>query len=112
MTEPGIRRRANRLAINRLKDRKPLDAAAVDAFLARHDVPIVEGSRCTFLFRGEADEVHLAQRIVGLADLLPLRRLWGTDLWYLVLELPGGLAGGLPARDPARRRTSSGSTTP
>ena len=79
-----------RLAINQLKDQKPLDAAAVDEFLSHHDVPIVEGSRCTFLFRGEADEVHLAQRIVGLADLLPLRRLWGTDLWYLVLELPEG----------------------
>jgi enterochelin esterase-like enzyme len=79
-----------RLAINRLKDRKPLDAAAVDRFLARHEVPIVEGSRCTFLFRGDVDEVFLAQRIVGLPELLPLRRLWGTDLWYLVLELPEG----------------------
>jgi enterochelin esterase-like enzyme len=82
----GIRR----LAINRLKDRKPLDAAAVDRFLARHEVPIVEGSRCTFLYRGDVDEVFLAQRIVGLPELLPLRRLWGTDLWYLVLELPEG----------------------
>ena len=78
-----------RLAINRLKERRP-DAAAVDRFLARHEVPIVEGDRCTFLWRGEADEVHLVQRIVGLPDRLPLRRLWGTDLWYLVLELPAG----------------------
>jgi enterochelin esterase-like enzyme len=81
--------RARRLAINRLKDRKP-DDAAVDAFLARHEVPIVEGSRCTFLFRGEADEVQVVQRVVGLPERLPLRRLWGTDLWYLVLELPEG----------------------
>ncbi|GAA5134375.1 alpha/beta hydrolase [Pseudonocardia adelaidensis] len=78
-----------RLAINRLKERRP-DAAAVDRFLARHEVPIVEGDRCTFLWRGEADEVFLVQRIVGLPELLPLRRLWGTDLWYLVLELPVG----------------------
>ncbi len=78
-----------RLAINRLKDRRP-DAAAVDRFLARHEVPIVEGDRCTFLWRGEADEVFLAQRIVELPDRMPLRRLWGTDLWYLVLELPTG----------------------
>ncbi len=63
----GVSRR--RLAINRLKDRKPLDAAAVDRFLARHEVPIVEGSRCTFLFRGEADEVFVVQRIVGLPEL-------------------------------------------
>ena len=81
---------AGRLAINRLKERKPLDAAAVDRFLARHEVPIVEGARCTFLFRGEADEVHLVQRILGLPNRLPLRQLWGTDLWYLVLELPEG----------------------
>jgi enterochelin esterase family protein len=87
---PGTRAPTRRLAINRLRDRKPLDAAAVDRFLARHEVPVVEGSRCTFLYRGEADEVFLAQRIVGLPELLPLRRLRGTDLWYLVLELPEG----------------------
>jgi enterochelin esterase-like enzyme len=81
---------AGRLAINRLKDRKPLDGSAVDRFLARHEVPIVEGDRCTFLFRGEADEVHLVQRILGLPNRLALRRLWGTDVWYLVLELPEG----------------------
>jgi enterochelin esterase family protein len=78
-----------RLAINRLRDHRP-DAAAVERFLARHEVPIVEGDRCTFLWRGEADAVHLVQRIVGLPDRLPLRRVWGTDLWYLVLELPEG----------------------
>jgi len=79
-----------RLAINRLKDRKPLDAAAIDRFLGRHEVPIVEGSRCTFLFRGEADEVFVVQRIVGLPEHLPMRRLGDTDLWYLVLDLPEG----------------------
>jgi enterochelin esterase-like enzyme len=90
MSVPSPGAGTRRLAINRLKDRKPLDAAAVDRFLARHEVPIVEGSRCTFLFRGDVDEVFLAQRIVGLPELLPLRRMWGTDLWYLVLELPEG----------------------
>jgi enterochelin esterase-like enzyme len=79
-----------RLAINRLKQRRPLDDAAVDGFLARHDVPIVEDRHCTFLYRGAADEVYLVQRVLGLADRLPLRRLHGTDLWYLVLELPEG----------------------
>jgi enterochelin esterase family protein len=79
-----------KLAINRLKDRKPLDGAAVDRFLARNEVPIVEGSRCTFLYRGDADEVLLVQRVVGLPDQVPMRRLHGTDLWYLVLELPEG----------------------
>jgi enterochelin esterase family protein len=78
-----------RLAINRLREGRP-DDAAVDRFLSRHEVPIVEGDRCTFLWRGEADAVHLAQRIVGLPDRIPLRRLRDTDLWYAVLELPEG----------------------
>ena len=90
VSAPGSVAPTQRLAINRLKDRKPLDSAAVDGFLADHELPIVEGSRCTFLFRGEVDEVHLVQRILGLPERLPLRRLHGTDLWYLVLELPEG----------------------
>jgi len=84
---PGVRRK---LAINRLRDRRPVDTGAVDRFLARHQVPIVEGARCTFLYRGEADEVFLIHRIFGLPDHLPLRRLHGTDLWSVVLELPDG----------------------
>lgn len=78
-----------RLAINRLREGRP-DAAAVDRFLARHEVPIVEGDRCTFLWRGAADAVHLVQRIVGLPDRIPLRPVHGTDLWSVVLELPEG----------------------
>jgi len=81
---------SRKLAINRLRDRRPLDGAAVDRFLARNQVPIIEGHRCTFLFRGEADEVFLVHRIFGLPDHLPLRRLRGTDLWHAVLELPEG----------------------
>jgi enterochelin esterase family protein len=79
-----------KLAINRLRERRPLDSTAVDRFLARNQVPIVEGARCTFLFRGEADEVFMVHRIFGLPDHLPLRRLHGTDLWYAVIELPEG----------------------
>jgi enterochelin esterase-like enzyme len=81
---------APKLAINRLRERRPLDAAAVDRFLARHEIPVVEGARCTFLYRGEADEVFLVLRVFGLPDRMPLRRVRGTDLWYLVLELPEG----------------------
>ena len=51
---------------------------------------MVEGDRCTFLWRGEADEAWVCQRIVGLPDRIPMRRVHGTDLWYLVLELPEG----------------------
>jgi enterochelin esterase-like enzyme len=78
------------LAINLLQEQPPVDAATVDAFLARHETPIVEGRYCTFLYRGEADEVRLVQRIVGLPGRLPMRRLPGTDLWYGVLDLPEG----------------------
>jgi enterochelin esterase family protein len=79
-----------KLAINRLRERRQLGPEAVARFLARHDVPIVEGARCTFLYQGEADEVRLAHRVYGLPAPIPLRRLHGTDLWYLVLELPEG----------------------
>jgi enterochelin esterase-like enzyme len=81
---------SRKLAINRLRERKPLDSGTVDRFLARNEVPIVEGARCTFLYRGEADEVFLVHRIVGLPDHMAMRRLHGTDLWYVVLELPEG----------------------
>jgi enterochelin esterase-like enzyme len=81
---------SRKLAINRLRERRPLDSGTVDRFLARNEVPIVEGVRCTFLYRGEADEVFVVHRIFGLPDHLPLRRLRGTDLWYAVLELPEG----------------------
>jgi enterochelin esterase-like enzyme len=80
----------SRLAINQLQQQDLLDEAAVDRFLATHDVPIVEGRHCTFLFRGEADEVHLAQRILGLPSRLPMRRIYATTLWYIVLKVPDG----------------------
>jgi len=70
--------------------RGPVDAAAVDRFLERHQVPIVAGRSCTFLFRGEADDVRLVQRITGDTSRLPLHRLRGTDLWYVVLDLQDG----------------------
>ena len=66
-----------RLAINRLRERLPVDAAVVDRFLARHGAPIVEGEKATFLFRGDADEVRVRHRVVGLADPMAMRRLPG-----------------------------------
>jgi enterochelin esterase family protein len=79
-----------KLAINRLRDRRPLDSAAIDRFVRRYEIPIVEGARCTFLYRGEADEVLLVHRTVGLPERIPLRRLRDADLWYVVVELPEG----------------------
>ena len=63
----------DKLAIDRLRDRWPLDSATVDGFLARHEVPIVEGACGTFLYRGEAEEVALVHRMFGRPDHLPLR---------------------------------------
>jgi enterochelin esterase-like enzyme len=85
LTSPAASRK---LAINRLRERKVLDAPAVDRFLRRHEVPIVEGARCTFLYRGQADEVLLVHRTVGLPEHIRLRPLAGSDLWYVVVELP------------------------
>jgi len=79
-----------RLAIERLRERRSLDAAAIDRFLSRREVPIVEGARCTFLHRGEADSVTLIHRTVGLPGHLPLQRIDESDLWYVVVELPEG----------------------
>jgi enterochelin esterase-like enzyme len=90
MTTAPTRKRSRRLAVNRLMDRRPLDAAAIDRFLERHGGPIVEGARATFLWRGEADEVLVRHRVVGLPDPLPLRRIPDTDLWYATTELPEG----------------------
>jgi enterochelin esterase-like enzyme len=78
------------LAVNRLRRQARIDGTAVDRFLAGRKAPLVEGRFCTFLYRGAADDVRLAQRIVGLPDRLPMRRLAGTDLWYVILEVPVG----------------------
>jgi len=87
VTGPAVSRK---LAINRLRERRPAEPAVIDRFLARQDVPIVEGARCTFLYRGEANGVSLVHRAVGLPEHIPLRRLHLTDLWYVVVELPEG----------------------
>jgi hypothetical protein len=76
------------LAINRLRRQTEIDGATVDRFLARYDAPVVEGRFCTFLYRGEADTVRLAQRIMNLPDRLPMWRLPNTDLWYVILQMP------------------------
>jgi enterochelin esterase-like enzyme len=78
----------SRLAINQLQQQGLVDESKVDGFLAGREIPIVEGRHCTFLFRGEADEVYLAQRILGLPSRLPMRRVDATTLWYVVLKVP------------------------
>jgi enterochelin esterase family protein len=74
--------------IERLRARGPLTAADVDAFIAAHRLPLIEGSAATFVWRGEADRVHLVHMIFGLPTQQPFLRIEGSDLWYLTVELP------------------------
>ena len=71
----------------------PLSPEAIDRFLAAHAFPIVEGrgagpNAVTFVYRGEADAVRLQHFVYGLETSRPFQRVEGSDLWYLVLELP------------------------
>jgi enterochelin esterase-like enzyme len=66
----------------------PKAKADVDAFMASHAFPIVEGPAITFVWRGEAEAVHLKHWVYGLATAQPLARVEATDVWFLTLELP------------------------
>ena len=91
----GGKGRQGKLAINRLRDRiarlqaedQPVEET-IDRFFRLHEFPIVEQDRCTFAVRAEADAVYLRHRVVGLPGELPLRRIRGTNLWYVVVEIP------------------------
>ncbi len=64
-------------------------AGAVDEFVRKNRFPLVEPGQVTFVYRGEADEVHLRRWISGFNTSLPMQALEGTDLWVLTMELPG-----------------------
>src|SRR3954452_16855580 len=49
--------------------------------------PMCGGPRCLCRLPSAFCEVV---RIMGLPDRLPMRRLPGTDLWYVILEVPEG----------------------
>ena len=59
-------------------------------FLPDSQLPLVDKSNITFLYRGEADEVFLRCWIAGLDTAQPLRRLPETDLWTASIALPEG----------------------
>ncbi len=80
----------HRLAIRELEDRAARDPGAVDAFVAGHEFPLVEGTSVTFVWRGEADAVNLRHWVYGLPSSQAFHRIPGTDLWYHILELPAG----------------------
>ena len=76
------------LAIHALAAEKPPSPEAIDRFFAEHEFPILEGDSVTFVFRGEVDEVRLQHFIYGLETSQPFSRIEGTDLWFLVVNLP------------------------
>lgn len=76
------------LAIQRLLAEEPPGPSEIAAFLEGQSFPIVEGREATFVYRGRADQVNLRHFIFGLPSVQPLRRVAGTDLWYLTLEIP------------------------
>ena len=76
------------LAIRELLERGDLSPGAIDQFLAARRCPIVEGGSVTFVFRGPAEAVYLQHWIFGLPSAQPFTPVAGTDLWYLVQEIP------------------------
>ncbi len=75
------------LAIHGVADMKPT-RKEIDAFIESHEFPIVEGSYTTFVYRGPAEAVFLGHWIYGLPSSQQFKHVVGTDLWYLVMELP------------------------
>jgi enterochelin esterase-like enzyme len=78
------------LAIQELRRTRLVSDDALEVFLRAHSFPLVEGQTVTFVWRGEAERVHLRHWIYGLPSSQGLRRLEGTDLWFLSLDLPQG----------------------
>jgi enterochelin esterase family protein len=75
-------------ALRELESRAALGAEAIDEFLAGREVPIVEDTRVTFVWRGPATRVNLRHWIYGLPSSQPFGRIGSSDLWALTLDLP------------------------
>jgi enterochelin esterase-like enzyme len=63
---------------------------ALARLIAETTFPRVEGRTVTFLYQGEAQEVTLQHWIHGLPPSLPLRRVHGSDVFVLQVDLPPG----------------------
>lgn len=77
-------------ALARLIDGTPPPPAAIDAFLAAHDFPLIDRDGATFVFRGTADRVLLQHWVFGLPSAQPFEPVPHTDLWTIHLPLPAG----------------------
>jgi enterochelin esterase family protein len=67
-----------------------LGPVALERLLAATTFPHVEGRTVTFLYRGDGQEVTLQHWIHGLPGNLPFRRLPGSDVFVLQVDLPAG----------------------
>ncbi len=85
--EPSSGKAPRQRALTRLRA-EGVRPAAIDRMLAENRVPLVEGSACTFLYRGEADDVAAEHGVFGLPLPLPMKRLRRSDLWFATIELP------------------------
>lgn len=65
-----------------------LHQETIDAFLSQHAFPLVEGRRVTFVFHGTVDGINLRHFIYGLPTVVPMKRVDGTDLWFVVEDIP------------------------
>jgi enterochelin esterase family protein len=75
-------------ALQRLVAHGSPSAEAVDAFLAGHSFPLVEGTKVTFVYRGPTHGVTLRHWIFGLPSSQPMSRLAHSDLWFVTVEIP------------------------
>lgn len=81
------------MAVNTLEEveRRGLrDPARVESFLRENTFPLVEGTKVTFVYRGQADAVLLRHWIFALPSEQAFERVPGSDLWMLTIELPEG----------------------
>ena len=78
------------LAIQGLRGRRFVTGDELETFLRAHSFPLVEGHTVTFVWRGEAERVHLRHWIYGLPSSQALRHLEGSDMWFLSMDLPLG----------------------
>jgi enterochelin esterase family protein len=61
---------------------------AIRHFVEKHQFPLVEGPSVTFVWQGEADQVNLRHWIYGLPSSQALTRFPGSDVWWLIVEIP------------------------
>jgi len=71
-----------------MSDRVQALLADPDEFLRGKTLPLVDGDKVMFVYRGQADEINLRHWIFGLPSSQSFERADGSDLWHLTIDLP------------------------